>query len=133
MPNPKPAAGTSQDELLALYLKGAEDDVCRLQDLLTQLQDDAARWAECVAHMRETVHNVKGQGSSFGYPLMTRVGDSLSRLLKGLEGPDQSGLKLIAAHINTLRAVMDNDIKGGGGELGEKLAGRLEGLVDKLA
>ncbi len=99
MPNPNPVAGTSQEELLALYLKGADDDVCRLQDLLDQAQDDPARWSESVALMRETVHNVKGQGSSFGYPLMTRVGDSLSRMLKRLEGPDPNSLKLIAAHI----------------------------------
>ena len=132
MPNPNPAAGTSQEELLALYLKGADEDVCRLQDLLDQAQDDPARWSECAKLMRETVHNVKGQGSSFGYPLMTRVGDSLSRMLKSLEGPDPNSLKLIAAHINTLRAVLDNDIKGSGGELGEKLAGRLEALVEKL-
>ena len=133
MPNSNSAAGAPQADLVALYLEGADNDVRRLEDLLARMQDDAARWAESVALMRETVHNVKGQGSSFGYPLMTRVGDSLSRLLKGLDGPDPGSLKLVAAHINTLRAVMDNDIKGSGGELGEKLAGRLESLVDKLA
>ena len=132
MANAKLAAGPcSQEELLALYVEGADADVRRLQELLGEARAEPSSWADCSERMRGIVHNVKGQGASFGYPLMTRVGESLSILLKRTEGREAAAAELIEAHVKTLRAVLDNEITGNGGELGETLAGRLEGLVAK--
>ena len=132
MANANLAAGPcSQEELMALYLEGADADVRRLHALLDEARAEPSRWADCGARMREIAHNVKGQGTSFGYPLMTRVGESLSILLKRIDGREADAAGLIEAHVNSLRAVLDNRIVGNGGEPGETLAGRLEGLVAK--
>ena len=119
-------------ELTALYLENAFKDLAELERLQGEAAADGGRWPDCCAQMRQIVHNVKGQGSSFGYPLMTRVGESCSKLLKAVAQPDAATFKLLAAHVQTLRTVLDQDIKGNGGELGETLASRLEALVDKL-
>jgi hypothetical protein len=74
-------------------------------------------------------HNIKGQGSSFGFPLMTRLGDSLCRLTRGKRPFPDSDLNLIQAHLDAMRLVLAQGIRGDGGELGAKLAQRLEGLV----
>jgi len=124
--------GESGEELTALYLENAFKDVSELEQLQTDVASDPGRWDDCRERMRNIVHNIKGQGSSFGYPLMTRVGESCSKLLKAIEQPEAATLKLFAAHVQTLRTVLDKDIKGNGGELGETLAGRLEALVAKL-
>ena len=123
----------SEEDLLALYLSSARDEIRQLQALLTQVRETPERWGEIVLRMREIVHVVKGQGTSFGYPLMTRVGDSLSRLLKALDAPNDDDIDLVGTHINTFEAVLQNNITGSGGELGETLASRLEALVDKRA
>ncbi|MGF1610762.1 MAG: hypothetical protein ACFCUQ_15280 [Kiloniellales bacterium] len=127
------AGGETEEELYRLYLESAHKDVAALLELCHQVSADPSKWADSAERMREIVHNVKGQGASFGYPLMTRVGDSLTILLKQVHDADEAVLKLVAAHVETLRTVLDKDIKGNGGELGESLAYRLESLVDKLA
>lgn len=120
-------------ELLTLYLENARKDVAALETASGEAAANPDQWVDLSQRMRSVVHNVKGQGASFGYPLMTRVGESLSVLLKHARTPDPTVLKLTAAHIETLRTILDKDIKGSGGELGETLAFRLESLVDKLA
>jgi hypothetical protein len=126
------ADGESEDDLHQLYLENAHADVAALLQLSKQVSADPAEWADAAERMREIVHNIKGQGTSFGYPLMTRVGASLTILLKQARTADDAVHKLLAAHIETLRTVLEKDIKGSGGELGETLAYRLERLVDKL-
>jgi len=129
MPHPKTAADPA-DELHALYFEAALQDVATLEALLAALGDDPAAWAAAQRHMREIAHNIHGQGSSFGYPLMTRVGHSLSRLLKAIGPEGAPDLALLGAHVKVLRTVLDKDIRGDGGELGAALVARLEALVE---
>ena len=119
------------DGLRDLYFENASQDVADLRVQLDKVKADAGAWADAARSMREIAHNVKGQGSSFGYPLMTRVGDSFHRLVKALDAVDEAKIKLLDAHIATLQTVLDKDIRGTGGEVGDALSARLEGLVDK--
>lgn len=119
-------------DLVALYREGAEQDVRELESLTEGLQDRLPDWAAHRPRMREIVHNVKGQGAAFGYELMTRVGESLSKLLHAVEQADSRTAKLLVAHVATLRTVLDRDITGNGGELGNHLATKLETLVAKI-
>lgn len=77
-------------------------------------------------------HNIKGQGSSFGFPLMTRLGDSLCRLTRAKRPFADSDLNVIQAHLEAMRLVLAQGIRGDGGELGAKLAQRLEAMVAEL-
>ena len=74
-------------------------------------------------------HNIKGQGSSFGFPFMTRLGDSLCRLTRAKRPFPDADLDLVAAHLDAMRLVLSQEIRGDGGALGDKLAQRLETLV----
>jgi hypothetical protein len=75
------------------------------------------------------MHNIKGQGASFGYPLVTRIGQSLCRLVAPGRALDEAGLKLAQAHLDALKLVLEKQIAGKGGEVGDKLAARLESLT----
>ena len=130
-------AMTDEDDVLGeltdIYLEAALNDVASLESCLSRAQSDSKQWEDACLEMRRTVHNIKGQGTSFGYPLMTKIGESLSHLLKTIETPSDPQLRLIEAHITALRLVMDQNIKGSGGEQGEALVTRLEDLVMRLA
>ncbi len=121
------------EDLVALYREGAEQDVHELETLIEGLPDQLSNWAVHRQRMREIVHNVKGQGTAFGYELMTRVGESLSKLLHAVADGDARTAKLLVAHVATLRTVLDRNITGTGGELGDHLAAKLETLVAKVA
>ena len=119
------------EDLISLYREGASQDVQDLDGLVRQAEASLADWPVHRARMREIVHNIKGQGTAFGYDLMTRVGDSLSKLLHGAETVDARILKLLAAHVATLRTVLDQSITGCGGDLGDALASKLEAFVER--
>ena len=119
-------------DLVALYREGADHDVRALEAIASELEGQTADWQTLRPRMREIVHNVKGQGAAFGYGLMTRVGESLSTLLHATDAADGRTAKLIVAHVATLRTVLDRDITGSGGELGNHLASKLESLVAKF-
>lgn len=77
-------------------------------------------------------HNIKGQGSSFGFPLMTRLGDSLCRLTRTKRPVPDADLNVIQAHLDAMRLVLVQGIRGDGGALGDKLAQRLETMVTEI-
>jgi len=124
-------ADEALEGLREMYLEGAGKDIAGLEEHLSRVQKDGEAWSDACKLMREITHNVKGQGTSFGYPLMTEVGTSLSRLLKLIEAPEEKDVKLVAAHISALRIVLDKDIQGSGGQLGEDLVRKLADLVDQ--
>ena len=117
-------------ELRQVYLEAVQQDVADLEALIEKALADSAGWSETCLEMRRITHNVKGQGSSFGYPLMTAVGNSLSVLLKKTETPEAGVLKLANAHIASLRLVLTQDIQGSGGAQGAELTKRLTALVE---
>ncbi len=124
---------TSLLELKQVYLAEAAGDVGVLEDCLERSKADPAQWVEACRRMREVTHNIKGQGSSFGYPLMTQVGQSLSQLLKAIDDAGPETLKLVEAHVGVLRTVISMRIEGQGGESGARLINRLEDLVARMA
>ena len=110
------------DRLKEVYLEAANRDVTSLEKELSRILDDVGRWPDACVEMRKVTHDIKGQGASFGYPLMSDVGASLSRLLKNIERIDAPSLTLVVDHVKALRRVLAEDIEGTGGAFGEELA-----------
>jgi CheY-like chemotaxis protein len=66
-------------------------------------------------------HEMRGQGGTFGYPLVSQVARSLFDLtLHNLDRSDAC-CDLIGEHVRVLKAVIREDIKGDGGLVGREL------------
>jgi hypothetical protein len=115
--------------LRANYTEWARIDVNNTQALLDAAKKGSAGQREQLDLLYAAMHNIKGQGSSFGYPLVTRIGQSLCRLIAPGRALDEAGLKIAQAHLDALKLVLDQKIAGKGGEVGDKLAARLESLT----
>lgn len=115
-------------ELLALFTSEAIVQMARLQGLADALRRDPEAGLPLLQQMREIVHILKGQGSSFGFPLLTRIGELLSVRLKHLRTPDAEQAERVAAHVDAMALILDKSIQGDGGELGEALVERLRTL-----
>lgn len=106
-----------------------QSDVARARALLAGARiagDDRSR---PVRDIFDIVHNIKGQGGSFGYQLVTRIGASLCDYLRHGDRRDDASLAVIDAHLSALQFVLDRRIKGMGGALGAKLVAKLAGLT----
>lgn len=123
------------DKMEAAFEKATEDYPDLVQDYLKQL-DDAIKAIEdggLNEARREKLHwlahEFRGQGSTFGYPLVTAVGRSLYDFSKkGIQARSNIAA-LYRAHLDTLRLVIDNRVHGDGGQVGQQIVQTLKKAV----
>jgi chemotaxis protein histidine kinase CheA len=116
-------------DLAKTYGPNTTADLDRCAALLKAAREDAGSRAASIKDLYNIAHNIKGQGSSFGYPLVTRIGHSLCTLMRQERDFADADLNVMQAHLDALRLILAKDIKGEGGEVGNKLAARLENMV----
>ncbi len=120
------------EELQDLFVEGAREGIAELQRLYAAARSGNVTWIDAVRDMRGIAHDIKGQGGSFGYPMITQIGNSLSTLLKHEQLLSEPGLELLGEHVNALDTILDKAIEGDGGNLGARYVERLCVMVDEL-
>jgi len=70
-------------------------------------------------------HELRGLGGTFGFPLVTTVSMSLFDLTLGKVDPTDECLSLVKTHIDTLKAVIRENVRGEGGPIGQELVKEL--------
>ena len=113
------------------YVEWASRDIGRLQAAVAGARTNPTD-PEALTPAREIAHEVRGQGGSFGYPLVTRMATSLYRLLYERPVLPLAAYATLDAHVDALRAVIAQGVKGDGGAVGQQLAGELEAMVARL-
>ena len=101
------------------YVTWAEGDVRKLTECFARLEAEGG--ADPLATLFAVAHDMKGQGATFGYPLLTRIGQALCRLIE--HEPDS--IAAIGAHVAALARVVGERMTGDGGEAGQSLLTRL--------
>ena len=76
-------------------------------------------------------HELKGQGGTFGYPLITIFGKSLNEFTLGEVIFGDNQLEIVKSHIDVMRAVINDRIAGDGGEIGKALVASLQQAIKK--
>jgi predicted DNA-binding transcriptional regulator YafY len=72
-------------------------------------------------------HDLRGLGGTFGYGLITTIGEALCDLMDNPDLPDDRFLqRRVVAHVAALNAVHRFDLKGYGGSEGDRLLATLE-------
>jgi hypothetical protein len=74
-------------------------------------------------------HEMKGQGGTFGYPLISKIGGSLCRYIESVGQGGPVDFEIVRAHALALRAVAANKISGEGGPVEREVVGELEKLL----
>lgn len=117
------------------YLEWVEDDLKRFGELYTAAAaEEGDKRRALVEDIFSVSHDVKGQGGSFDYPLMTAVGNSLCRFIEKLEGPVKQGhMAVIKVHIDTMRLIINQRMNGDGGKAGVNLLRGLDATVAKMS
>ena len=118
-------------ELSSSYIDWAKEDLSKLTLAFDELKatKDGDTALDAVFQIS---HDIKGQGGSFEYDLMTIIGDMLCRYIEGLENNvDDQSIEVIELHINALQAVISQALKGDGGAVGNQLLSGLELVIKK--
>ncbi|KZD11369.1 hypothetical protein [Oceanibaculum pacificum] len=112
----------------------AEDihgDIIRLQEALTSLERLQDNQAEFLMAMYEIAHDIRGVGETFGYPIASRLANSLCRFLEGRMHVSPAEKEILGAHIDALSMVIERKLQGDGGDDGRDLVEAIESLVEE--
>ena len=74
-------------------------------------------------------HDMKGQGGTFGFPLLTHIGEVLCRMTAGRREAGESDLRVLRAHLDAARTILADRIEGDGGAAGDRLVRDLQTLA----
>ena len=107
------------------YVPVLQDQVAQLESLVAEARACPADNAALIRLIFGIAHNIKGQGGSFGFHLITDIGASLSDMTEehSVFGADE--IDIIDAHLQAMHQVIAEDIRGDGGEAGAALIARL--------
>lgn len=117
-------ADTAVAELATNYPQRAGEKVSELDRAFEALPASGdAR--DSIAALFDIAHDIRGEGGSFGFPLVTAIAENLCRVLEDKSQASESLRAAIRVHIGALKLVLSEPIKGDGGERGAEL---LDGL-----
>lgn len=117
------------------YVTWAREDVIRLGAAYDVLAADGGNNAENLDVVFQIAHDMKGQGGSFGYDLITAIGHELCRFIEKVEETGNITSSVVGAvkvHIDAVKRVIGDDMKGDGGEQGAHLLTGLQMVRQKL-
>lgn len=98
------------------FAEWAAQDLAAAQAEIARLENGDSD-ARSVAVIFRTVHDIKGQGSTFGYTLATAIAGPLCDFIRSATRmPTVAQLEIIKGHLMALDVVIRKNIKGDGDE-----------------
>ncbi len=121
--------------------RAALDFTTWAQDYLKKLSDHCAQALEADAEGGRGKHfqeinllalELRGQGGTFGYSLISTFGKMLYD--STLDGccEDDNAVKIVQAHVDSMRAIIREKISGDGGKIGRELLASLKKAITAL-
>jgi len=104
----------------------------KLSDLCTEALMEPGRRARHFADIHDLALELRGQGGTFGYPLISTFGKMLYDVT--MEGcrEDDKAVEIVKCHIDAMRAVIREKVGGDGGDIGRQLLKGLQMSISKI-
>lgn len=141
-PGDSSVAVEALEKAMAEMKKSQEDYPDWVRATLNELSDDHKNAVEKEGeerrkhfkHIGGIAHELKGQGGTFGYPLISVFGKSLNELCEREGGTiTDNHLEIVKAHIDVMKAVIKDRVSGDGGDVGRELLMVLDRAIKKNA
>jgi hypothetical protein len=126
-------AEAALDDMSDQHERWIRDYLKTINAAMSKAQASVPPDPEAIATIRKTSHEIKGQGLTLGYPLLTRVGHMLHGFIERDEACAARNLDVVAAHINFMNFVVQKELHCDGGREEDMLLGALDEAVKKLS
>lgn len=114
------------------FTEWAHDYLKKLSFLCDKAVKSSGGRSEVFEEINLLAHELRGQGGTFGYPLITTFGKMLYETTGKSCRKDDNAVEVVKAHIDAMRAVLRDKVSGDGGKIGRDLQQSLEIAVEKL-
>ncbi len=102
------------EDLMEQYQGWAVDDLTLLWQRFKELEHEESRElaASEILDMFNISHEIRGQGGTFGFPLISSIGDSLCKFLEDRKQLTVMELEVIRVHVLAMKAVFRQELRG---------------------
>ncbi|HEY9566992.1 MAG TPA: hypothetical protein VIR38_02795 [Thalassobaculum sp.] len=107
------------------------ESVPTLAEAMTEVRQAGMARERGLIRMRRLLHDLRGQAGTFGYPLVSQVGDSACKFIDLSEDFSETEVEVIGMHVDALKAIAQSKIKGDGGPIGLELMSGLRKVILK--
>ena len=114
------------------YLDWVEDDLVKIANAQKELKANRDQSEHHLDKVFQVAHDMKGQGGSFGYDLMTILGNDLCRFIEGKKTASDVDIEVIDLYISTMQIVISKRMSGDGGAAGNQVLTGLAAVVAKI-
>jgi len=114
------------------YLDWVQDDIARMDAAFKELAAAGGDRKEELEKVFQVSHDMKGQGGSFGFDLVTAIGNQLCRMIEKIDTVGDAEVDAVRVHIDAIKLVIAQQIKGNGGKAGDQILIGLEKVVQKI-
>ena len=114
------------------YLNWVAEDLIKIEEAYGVLKAAEGDRKNEMNGVFQIAHDIKGQGGSFGYDLMTAIGNELCRFNEKTDKSGPGEIEAIKLHIDALKLVNAEEMEGNGGKAGEQMLSGLQKMCDKL-
>ncbi len=103
----------------------------QLSDVHRRCVDTPEQRFQHFEQLHAIAHDMRGQGGTFGYPLISNFSDGLYDFTGTKAATTDKNVEIIKAHIDAMRVVIKSRISGDGGDIGKQLKDGLEAAIKK--
>lgn len=130
-PNAIAKAEAALKSLSGNFAQWLQDEVVKLEAARQRVRADGVS-PETMESLYLRAHDLKGLGTTYEFPLITRIAASLCRLIDDKEKRLTASMVLIDAHIDGVKAAIRDDIKTEDHPVGKMLVTELERRVTEF-
>lgn len=109
----------------------AGDYIEEMRKALAVAQADISTLPEQLPRIFTQVMDLKGLAGSYGFPMLSEIGDLLKKYTEGRDSMTSRDLTIVEAHIDAMHVVLRDQIKGDGGDVGRAVVAHLQQLLAK--
>jgi len=103
----------------------------QLSDVHHRCVDTPEQRFQHFEQLHAIAHDMRGQGGTFGYPLISDFSDGLYDFTGVNAATTDKNIEIIKAHIDAMRVVIKSRIGGDGGDVGKQLKDGLKAAIKK--
>ncbi len=130
--NPEKAFAEAESivkRMAAEYVDKLADDIEQMKKLAAAYRSDPSD--ANLDKLFRLVHNMRGQGATFGFPLITEIGRTFCRYVRERPADVEVKPALVDQHLKALQVVYSQSIKGSGDEISQAVVHALSEVVEK--
>ncbi len=124
-------AEAALEELSVNFQHWMDIETGRLSDAHARLRQEGLS-ERAIENLFEAAHDLKGQGSTLGYPLAADVSASLCRLLEAFTNMSRLPMSLVDHHVDAVKAMVRENAMGTDNNTAVSLSERLRTVTDEV-